>query len=169
MTQSKTRTIPFRRKAKTNYRKRIRVLLTDKPRLVVRKSLKNIAMQIIEYDEKGDKVLASAHSTELAKHGWTLSRSNVPAAYLTGLLLGKKAKEKGITSAVLDIGRNVSIYGSKIYSALKGAVDAGLDVPHSPEIFPKDDRIKGGHIAKYSGKDDIKKQFEDVKNKVMKK
>jgi len=33
---------------------------------------------------------------------------------------------------------------------LKGAVDAGLDVPHSEDIYPEDYRITGEHVANYA-------------------
>ena len=53
--------VPFRRRreGKTDYRKRLKLLLSRKPRLVVRKSLNNIIAQIVEYDEKGDRVVVS--------------------------------------------------------------------------------------------------------------
>jgi large subunit ribosomal protein L18 len=28
-------------------------------------------------------------------------------------------------------------------------VEGGLNIPHSPEVFPDDDRIRGEHIASY--------------------
>jgi hypothetical protein len=47
----------------------------------------------------------------------------------------------------LDIGLNPPIKGSRIYAALKGVVDSGLDIPHSPDILPDDSRISGEHIV----------------------
>lgn len=138
-----------RKKGITNYKKRLRLLLANKPRLVIRKSLNNINAQIIEYSSKGDKVIVSAHSRELKKYGWNVT-GNVPSAYLTGLLLGQKSKKKDIKEAVLDIGLNVPTKGGKIYAALRGVVDAGVKVPYSEEVLPSEDRIKGVHIANYS-------------------
>jgi hypothetical protein len=38
------------------------------------------------------------------------------------------------------------VKGSRIYAALKGAVDAGLEIPYNPEVLPDDSRISGEHI-----------------------
>jgi len=145
--------VPYRRRreGKTNYRKRKALILSGKPRLVVRGSLKNVLVQIIEAKPKGDKVLVSAHSRELLKKfGWKAPRGNVPTAYLTGLLCGLRAKAKGISEAVLDIGLHSPTKGSRVFAALKGVLDAGLSVPHGEEKFPDEDRIRGVHIAQYA-------------------
>jgi len=42
------------------------------------------------------------------------------------------------------------VKGSRVFAALKGAVDAGLKVPHSESILPDESRIKGEHIAAYA-------------------
>ena len=163
-----TKTISFRRKRerKTNYRKRLRLLLSGMPRLVARKSLNNILLQMVEYSPDGDKVVLSAHSSELAKKfNWKMSTGNVPSAYLTGLLIGKRAKKKGIKNAILDMGMHVSVKNSRIYSALKGAIDAGLEIPYAKEMAPPDDILKGKKIADYAAKlkkensEKYKKQF----------
>lgn len=156
--------VEFKRKriGKTDYRKRLRLLLANKPRLVVRKSLKNILAQIVEYDEKGDRVILSAHSSELKKYGYNENKGNVPASYLVGVLMGSKANKKNIKEMVLDIGLQNSVKGSRIYSLLKGCVDAGLSIPHSKEIFPTEDRIKGKHIQNFDGAN-----VEEVKNKIL--
>jgi len=95
----------------------------------------------------GDKTLASAVSKELRNHGWSYATANLPAAYLTGLLAGRRARERGVESAVLDIGLNPPVKGSRVYAALKGAIDAGLQVPHNPEVLPDEERVTGKHIA----------------------
>lgn len=144
--------IEFKRKrqGKTDFKQRLKLLKGKKLRLVVRKSLKNITAQIVEYHPDGDKVLSSANSRELLKkYGWKGSRNNIPASYLTGYLLGKYASKAKITEAVLDIGSGKSVKGSKLYAVLKGAVDAGLKVPCKNVIFPSEDMINGTTIAKY--------------------
>ena len=150
--KQKTYTIAFRRKrkGKTDYKKRLKLLLVKKPRIAVRKSLKNILIQIIEYDSKGDKILVSTHTNELKKLGWKANKTNLPAGYLCGYLLGKKAKEKNISECIFDIGMYPSIKGSLFYSVLKGLIDAGMNIPHSIEIFPKKERIQGKHIADWA-------------------
>jgi len=99
--------------------------------------------------------IASAIASELPEHGWKVSTGNLPAAYLTGFFAGLRAKSRGVKEAILDVGLNPPIKGSKIYAALKGVVDAGIDVPHSPDVLPDEDRISGKHIVNgfehYSG------------------
>lgn len=139
-----------RREGKTDYRARLKLLLSGKPRLVVRKSLKHIRAQIVEYDPNGDKTIVSASSEELKKYGWNAPTGNVPAAYLVGLLIGKKSLKKKIKEAILDVGLYRVTKGSRIFAVLKGALDAGLQVPHSEEILPNEERIKGLHIVNYA-------------------
>ena len=110
------------------------MVVSGKPRLVARSSLKNTVAQIIVAKPHGDEVLASAHSRELQKkYGWKAPTGNIPAAYLTGLLCGLKAKAKGVTEAILDIGLVAPTKGSKVFATLSGVLDAGVVVPHSEE------------------------------------
>jgi large subunit ribosomal protein L18 len=163
MATKKRHTIAYRRKRKgfTNYKKRLRLLQSGRPRLVVRRGNKTILAQIIEYKASGDVILSSANSAELRKFGWKYSTANTPAAYLTGLLIGKKASAKKVENAVLDIGLYPPTKGSKIFAALKGAIDAGLKVPCSEEIFPDEKRIKGNHVVDYAKKiKEDKKQYD---------
>jgi large subunit ribosomal protein L18 len=146
--------LAYRRKkeGKTDYKKRLTLLLGNKPRLVIRKSNKGLGVQLIDYSPDGDVVLAAAHTSQLKKYGWATSMSNIPAAYLTGMLLGKRALQKKIDEAILDIGLYPSTKGSRLYAAVKGAVDAGLKVPHGEEILPATEKLSGGHIAAYAQK-----------------
>ncbi|MBM3199442.1 50S ribosomal protein L18 [Candidatus Woesearchaeota archaeon] len=170
-------TIPFRRKqeGKTNYKKRLRLVSSNKLRMVIRRTNKNVTVQMIEFSMQGDKVLVSAHTHELKKYGWKGSNKNIPASYLAGLLCGVKAKKAGITEAVPDIGMRAPIKGSLVYAALKGAIDAGLNIPCSEEALPPQDRLTGKHIennnaTKFtkSNPKEIVKNFGEVKNKIMK-
>ena len=145
--------VPFRRRreGKTDYRARRALILSKMPRIVARGSLKHMTVQVVNAKVEGDEVLASAHSKELVRdYGWKGACGNVPAAYLTGLLCGLKALQKGIKKAILDIGLRTPVKGSRVFAVLKGALDAGLEVPHSEEILPDDSRIKGEHIANYA-------------------
>ena len=85
-----------RRQKKTDYKLRLSLLKSGICRLVVRKSNSYILGQIIKYEKNGDKTIISVHSKALKKLGWKNSCGNLPAAYLTGLILGKKAKENKI-------------------------------------------------------------------------
>jgi len=87
-----------RRQGITDYRKRLALIKSGKPRIVVRKSLKHMRVQFIDYQETGDKVLISALGSDLVKeYKWKHPTSSTPAAYLIGLIAGKKAKEAGIS------------------------------------------------------------------------
>ncbi|MBI5389415.1 50S ribosomal protein L18 [Candidatus Woesearchaeota archaeon] len=146
-------TVPYRRKreGKTDYRKRLALLKSGKPRLVVRRALRNIVVQLIEYQAKGDMVVLGGNSSQLQKQGWKFGL-NTSTAYLTGFMIASKAKAKGINHAVLDSGLHVSRKGTLIYAALKGAIDGGLEIPHDPGMFPDEKRIKGEHIVAFAKK-----------------
>lgn len=168
-----------RREGKTNYRKRLALLKSGKPRFVFRRTLTKIIGQVITYEEKGDKTLVAVTSEELKKFGWKAGLKNTPASYLTGLLLGLKAKEKGINEGVFDLGLYSPTRGNRAFAFLKGLVDAGIKIPHSEERFPSEDRIKGVHISNFEKKKDydfsqyrielkeLPKHFEEIKEKII--
>jgi len=139
-----------RREGKTDYQARKALVISGKPRLITRTSIRNITVQIAIAKPHGDEVLAAANSHELAKtYGWKAPTGNISSAYLTGLLCGLKAKAAGVKEAILDIGLLAPTKGAKIFATLNGVLDAGLDVPHSEEKMVKE-RVKGEHIAKYA-------------------
>lgn len=141
--------MPYRRKqeGKTDYRQRMLFLKSGKLRFVVRKSLQNVYLQLIAYEADGDKVVLTASTRELQKeYGWTGARRNIPAAYLAGYLLAKKAKKMNIKEATPDIGMQKAIKGSILFATVKGAVDGGLHVSHNAAVFPSEDRIHGKHL-----------------------
>ena len=145
--------VPFRRRreGKTNYRTRRALVLSRVPRLVVRLTLKHALVQIIVAEAKGDKVIVSAHSRELVKkYGWLSNCGNVPSAYLTGLLCGYKAMKKGIDNAFLDVGLHIPSKGTRVFAALKGVLDAGIEVPAGEDIIPDENTINGSQIANYA-------------------
>lgn len=166
MKQTYTLKYKRRRQGKTNYKKRLNTLKSAKPRLVIRKSLTNMYIQLINFEAKGDNVAVSGSGAELKKLGWKHNTGNLPAAYLIGLLAGKKIAKKDIKEAVLDIGMQKGVRGSRIYAALKGVVDSGVNVPHSEDILPAEDRVSGKHINEYK-KIDITKDFEELKKKII--
>jgi len=155
--------VEFRRRrlGKTDFRLRKKLVAGNLPRAVVRCTSKNTTIQFISFDPKGDIVAVAATTKELTKLGWTRATGSTPAAYLVGYLAGKRAAEKGVKNAVLDIGLKSPTKGSKVFAALKGMVDAGVDIPHSEEILPTEERISGTHIN-----DEVPKMFETVVNKI---
>ncbi|MBI3641916.1 MAG: 50S ribosomal protein L18 [Nitrosopumilales archaeon] len=132
------------REEKTNYRKRKHLLMGRRDYITVQISNENTLVQIHKPEMQGDKVLASAHSRYLLGKGWKGSRKNIPAAYLTGYLAGKKALGKGVKAAVLYSGTRK--YTQRMAAALKGVIDAGLEVPADSETFPNEERITGKHL-----------------------
>ena len=152
-----------RRWGVTDYRKRLRLLKSKKPRLVIRKTLRNTLVQFVEYKEKGDHILTCASSKDLvSKYKWKHSTSNTPAAYLTGLIAGKKAKDLGVKECVLDIGRYIPTTGGKLFASLKGVVDAGVICPHDETKLPSDERLYGKHID-----DKIMKDVDEIKKTII--
>lgn len=152
-----------RREGKTDYAKRLNLLKSGTPRFVVRKSNNHMKIQIISYEPKGDNVLISAFSKELRDYGWKGHCGNLSAAYLTGLLAGLKAKKMGITQTVADIGMVMPVHGSASFAAVKGGIDAGLEMPADEEAFPSADRLSGKHVSAYAGSAKAKNQFSKLK------
>lgn len=110
-----------------------------------------MTVEVGKADAMGDKVIAYAHSTELAKnYGWLGDTGNMSSAYLTGLLCGFKAINQGVKQAVLDIGLHNPSKGSRIFAALKGALDAGLKVPFDKGMLPDEKRTTGQHVTEYA-------------------
>ena len=144
--------VPFRRRrdGKTNYHKRLGLMLSQQPRVVVRKTGRNLIVQLVEHGTEGDRTLTSANALELRKLGYKGATGNVPAAYLTGLLFASRALAAGHSKGVLDLGLSANSRGSRIYAALQGAVEMGLDIPHSREPLPVPARLHGEHIVAYA-------------------
>jgi large subunit ribosomal protein L18 len=163
MAQGPTYKVKFRRRreGKTNYYRRRRLLSSRQSRLVIRKTNTQIIVQVINAKVTGDVTLASATSSELPDYGWTAGLGNLPAAYLTGFLAGLRASARGHNKAIVDIGLIPPVKGSKIYAALKGTIDAGMDIPYDEEVLPDDSRISGEHIV------EAYKHFTEIKDSKM--
>jgi len=155
--------VPFRRRreGRTDYRKRLQLLRSASPRVVVRKTNAGVIVQVCEYSDRGDRILATAVAHELRKHGWTGSTGNLPAAYLTGYLAGRRSAAKGITAAVLDLGRQHPTKGGRLFAVLKGLLDAGVAIPHDEAVLPTPDRVQGAHL-----KGDAAERFKSTKSKM---
>jgi len=155
----------------------------------VRFTNKDIICQIAYARIEGDVIVGAAYSHELPRYGVKVGLTNYAAAYCTGLLLGRRILEKfkldtvyqgqtevtgeqfqvesvdgqpGAFRCFLDVGLARTTTGARIFGALKGAVDAGLDIPHGVKRFPGYDseskefhadvhrkHILGQHIADY--------------------
>jgi len=178
---------------------------TPKYRLIVRFTNKNIVCQIAHAKIEGDVVVAAAYSHELPHYGIKVGLTNYAAAYCTGLLLARRlltklnlhesypgqlevdGDEYNVESmddgpaafrCYLDVGLNRTTTGARVFGALKGAVDGGLEIPHSVTRFPGYDEeseslnadvhrghIFGNNIAEYmrslqdEDEDAFKRQF----------
>ena len=138
-----------RRTGETDYHRRMRMLRGGLPRAVVRVSNTQVTCQLVSFDAGGDRVLASVTGKTLVdKHKWPsdASRKSVPACYLAGIALARSALAAGHSEAILDIGLVASSRGSRTYAALRGMVDCGLEIPHSEDVLPSDERVNGSHI-----------------------
>merc|ERR1719300_102234 len=162
---------------------------TPKYRLIVRFTNKDVICQIAYARIEGDVIICAAYSHELPRYGVKVGLTNYAAAYCTGLLLArrllKKFKIDGIYKGkeeadgeefyvededgepaafrcYLDIGLYRTTTGARIFGALKGAADGGIDIPHSTRRFPgydsesnefsaqvHRDHIMGKHVADY--------------------
>jgi len=163
--------VPFRRRreGKTDYYQRTKLVVADVPRMVVRKTNRHIIIQLVTAEMDGDRTLVAANSSELSEFGYKGSASSTPAAYLTGLLFAVKARKAKNHAAVLDIGLNRATPGARVFAALKGAVEGGLDIPHGEEILPDDARVKGAHIVAYTkNSGDLVKNVEQVADAIKK-
>jgi large subunit ribosomal protein L5e len=137
---------------------------SKKYRFVVRRTNARILTQVIFSTLTGDRVLCAAESDELRNHGLTAGLTNYSSAYATGLLLARRLlKQVGLDSdykgvekvdgeyfnssdnmegdkrpfkALLDVGISRTTTGARLFGAMKGACDGGLDVPHSNKRFP---------------------------------
>jgi len=158
--------IKRKRQGKTDYKARKEFLKSGLPRIVIRKTDRYLVAQYTESNEAKDKVIIAVSSRDLLKHGWPKNKKgslkSVPAAYLTGKLLGKQIKDKG--KVILDTGLQRNVAGSRIYAVLKGLIDTGVNIPHNEKAFPSEERIKGKHLN-----EDIQKIVKEVENNLLKK
>lgn len=165
MAGNNRRSIFRRRKAGlTDYRRRLKLLRGQMPRAVVRISNTRTTCQLVSWAADGDLVSVNVTGSDLVKkYGWSANRSlkSIPASYLVGYAMGKAAVASGASEAVLDIGLAASSQGSRVYAALKGMSDAGLEIPHSEEVYPDEDRLQGAHID-----DKLAGEVETTKNTI---
>jgi large subunit ribosomal protein L18 len=156
-----------KRERKTDYLKRLKLLKSRTPRLVFRKTNMYILAQYVTDEQAQDKVEMGISSKELIKYGWPKefqgSLKSIPAAYLTGFLIGKKIINKKLETPIVDLGMLRTVHKTKVHGFVKGLVDSGVDIKYKEETFPSEDRIKGKHLKK-----DFSKSFEEIKSKIEK-
>lgn len=134
-----------------------------KYRFVVRMTNTKVVCQVVWATIEGDRVMAAAESSELKKFGVTVGLTNYSAAYCVGLLCARRLLKalhldesfEGVAEAdgehfnvadaessrrpfkcVLDVGLVRTTTGNRVFGAMKGACDGGLNIPHSHKRFP---------------------------------
>ena len=153
-----------RRLGLTDYRRRLKLLRGQQPRAVVRVSNTRTTCQLVTWAKDGDLVSVNVTGSDLLKkYGWPegFSQKSIPASYLVGYAMGKAAVAAGESQAVLDIGLAASTPGGRVFSALKGMVDAGLEIPHGENVLPDESRLAGAHIS-----DAVAAAVESTKNAI---
>jgi large subunit ribosomal protein L18 len=167
--KNKNRIFRFNRRIRgqTDYNLRLKLLKSKLTRVVVRKTNNNMIVQFVDYADAGDKIITSARSVDLKKLGFALNTSNIVAAYLTGMLAGKRAIKAGFKGeCIADLGLQKTLYGNKIFAALKGVQDSGVNIKIKAVVFPSQERLEGTHLkAKDAAKviDKTKKSIEGLK------
>lgn len=136
------------RQNRTNYRKRIAILVGRHSFVSITVSNQNIMAQVLKPQVMGDIVITAVSSKELLKYGWKGSMNSMPSCYLTGLLLGIRTLEKGMKNLVLYTGKKS--FTTRVASCLKGIIDAGVSIPVSEVSLPEIERLNGGHISRYA-------------------
>ncbi len=150
------------KEGKTSYKKRKALLIGKHIFVAIRFSNENLQVQIIKPSREGDNILVSSHSRELLKYGWKGSRNSLPASYLTGLLTGLKAVNKGIKECILYLGNDT--FSPRKAAVVKGMLDAGITIPID-DVIPDMSRISGQDIVNYAlslSKDDYKVKFSRI-------
>lgn len=153
-----------RREHKTDYLKRLTLLKSTRPRVVVRKTNTYLIAQYVVSKEAQDTITFGISSKTLLTHGWPKTRkgslNSLPAAYLLGLLFGKKIKNKKLAIPIIDFGMHRVIHGSKLQAFIKGLVDSELQLHAKEESFPTEERIEGKHLKELIPFNEIKAHIE---------
>jgi len=157
-----------RRQFRTDYKRRRELLKSERPRLVFRRTNRYFIVQYVVSSEAQDKIKFGTTSKELLKYGWPREFENsiksIPAAYLTGILFGKRIQEKKLETPIVDSGMLKTKHKTKFFAFLKGLIDSGIKISCNEEAFPEEERIQGKSL-----KEDFSSKFKDIKSKIDKK
>lgn len=154
-----------RRENKTDYLKREKLLKSDIPRLVFRKSNKYILVQYVESQNAQDKVVFTITTKMLLDKSWPKefsgSLKSIPASYLIGYFSSKKIQKENLKSPILDTGMYKTLHKTKIFAFIKGLVDGGIKISCKKENFPGDESIEGKNL-----KQDFSSNFNKIKQQL---
>ncbi len=155
-----------RRENKTDYLKRLKLLKSEKPRIVFRKTNKYIIAQYVISEEAKDKTKILVNSKDLEKYGWPKEVAgglkSLPACYLTGLLIGKKINKENLETPIIDFGIYEMIPKTRNYAFIKGLIDSGIKIKCNEKTFPEEEKIKGEHMKNKIPFEKIKENIEKV-------
>ena len=142
-----TYTVPHRREreGRTDYEQRLKLLKSRKKRFIIRQTNQQIIIQVASYKPEGDHIHLTVTGADLEDHDWEHSTKNLPAAYLIGAIAAEQCEEHGIEEGILDVGLQSPETGGRIYAALYGLTDNGIDIPVG-DVYPDDNRVSGKHI-----------------------
>ncbi len=156
-----------KKERKTDYLVRMKLLKSERPRLVFRKTNKYSVVQYTTSESAQDKIVFGITSKILLKYGWPEnlkgSLKSIPATYLTGYFVGKKILKEKLEEPIVDLGMQRALEKTKIFAFLKGLIDSGIKIECPPEKFPEQERLDGK-----SAKEDISKTVTEVKKKIEK-
>ena len=154
-----------RRENKTDYNIRMKLLKSDVPRIIFRKSNRYIIAQYVVSNEARDSIITGITSKILLKHGWPEdmegSLKSLPASYLTGFILGKNITEKKLETPIIDIGMIRNVGKNRVFSFIKGLIDAEVKIKCREESFPNEEKIKGKNLKR-----DFSVLFTKIKGKI---
>ncbi len=111
-----------RDKKKIRIKKKI-VGTPERPRIAVYRSLKQIYAQLVN-DVEGKTILSASSLSKEISDEIKKSKDKLEVSFAVGELLAKKAKEKGIETAVFD--RSGYAYHGRVKAVAEGARKGGL-------------------------------------------
>jgi large subunit ribosomal protein L18 len=157
------KTIKRRRlECKTDYAMRLNILKSQFPRIVIRRTNKYFIAQIAKSVAAQDKIILGVTSKDLIDYGWDSkaigSLKSIPAGYLTGYLLAKKAKDG---EYIIDLGMAINHKKGRLFAVIAGLKAGGLNVHANEEVFPSEEKLLGEGL-----KPELKTMISKVKEKI---
>ncbi|HEX3927261.1 MAG TPA: 50S ribosomal protein L18 [Gemmatimonadales bacterium] len=115
-----------KKRQERRYRRHLRVRqrvagTTERPRLVVYRSLKHMYAQLVD-DQRGVALLGVTDTSEGITSG---AEGKIGQAKAVGMLLAERAKAAGITKVVFD--RGGYLYHGRVKAVAEGAREGGLE------------------------------------------
>lgn len=97
---------------------------TERPRLVVYRSIKYLHAQLVD-DSKNEVIVGLFNKSKLALDALKDTKTKTDASRALGKVLAEQAKKKKVTKIVFD--RNGYLYHGRVKAFAEGAREGGLD------------------------------------------